>query len=1486
MKALTNRFCANRMPSETRRHASVFFFCILLTVNGAGRCNCVFSGETVNYRYDDRGRLIHALYRSGVSYRYTYDAAGNIVAFQKSTQTDSDGDFLADDMENSASCPYVDDADSDDDGIPDGLEDRDQDGEIDPDETNPCNADTDGDGIQDGTESGFTDPVPDPDGAGPLRGTDPGVFQPDLDAASRTSPLLKDSDGDGFDDGTEDADRNGRRDEGESDPAPGAGGSISGTLYSADGSPLAEPVIVKAYRGGACAGLELEAAAWSEADTGAYVFENLERESYFIHVEPYETNVLPEWYAAAGDAFDCGDAEPISLAPVSEATGKDIYLGTAASISGAVLLDGGDVPIQADLIYVKIYAQDACTGRLVGGAGLNPSDGRFSVEGLNTGRYFVLADTGTSGYQPEWWSTEGDARDCSLAEAVIVSTGGSTDGIEIYLDPGSRISGTVYQSNGTTPIMGESVVVEAFAGDACSDVPDASAVIDAAAGTYRFVGLKPGTYFLKAKDFGNTYIAEWWSETGNAFNCQQAGSIIVDDQDDRTGVDLQLDAGGAISGTVFEADGETPAAAPLNIAFYLYQSSSYPACSAPLVTFTRPAADGSYRQPLPAGKYYMRINPAGTDYAFAWWTSAGGTISCEDAYYTLVQAGSTASDKNFKLQPAGSISGHIYKADGSTPVEGPIQIVAYSDDPCNTREVTNGSYDPTTGQYVIEHLSRSPYTIFINAEGTPYADEWWSSEGDAYFCFQATHVHLGDNADVTGKDVLLDVGAAVSGKVYQKDGVTPVDQAVDIGIYPEDACGGFRKITTAASDPVTGQYVFIRQGPGNYALLADMDNASAYLDEWWSADGDAFGCEDADVFALLSGVDQTGKDFQIDRKSTLSGTLYKPDGNPMNIYFYVYLYGESPCLSNPVASTRSNGYSGTFSFSDVRPGSYRIRVDTGFNTYASEWWSPAGGNVFACADAGEIVVSSGQDRADLDIHMDVGAKISGTLYQEDNVTLVLDNTKVNLYRGDPCNPEWVSAVYTNSGTYEIDALPPGTYYLKTVMGYYMDRWWSAAGNARSCEDAEPIVVDGLGDIIETTDFRLEEKASISGGVYQLDGITPVTGTIRVYLYNAEDPEHPAYVQYAAVEADGAYKLRGINAGTYFLRAYYYRSDYVPEWWSTAGGGFDVGGAEAIVLTEGRQLDGIHFRLHAKGRISGKVLTFDGSPIDSETIYVFVYTGESGCSAAYTGNVVVDGTDGTYQAAGLEPGTYFLQAISSQYGSSAFVPQWWSENEHASDCSLAEGIAVAMDQSIGDKDFSLYDCSHFADKAANDFFDQPVVLPDASGTQRTHNFCASAEEGEPDHAGVGSGAMFSLWWRWTATGSGTMVLNTEGSAFDTVLAVYTGDTIDTLSLVVFDNHENEQGSSVSFPAEAGQTFNIAVDTLYGETGSVVLNYQRVTPGDVNIDETVDLADAIIVLQTMVQRPTHPEPCREADVDGDDRIGAADAVFILQKLAENG
>ena len=122
------------------------------------------------------------------------DVCDNCSLIANTDQADGDGDHLGDLCETG--CTDVADADSDDDGITDGLEDLDRDGIVDAGETNPCMVDSDGDGLQDGTEKGYTLANIGPD-------TNTAVFIPDDHPATTTDATVADTDADGMADGWE-----------------------------------------------------------------------------------------------------------------------------------------------------------------------------------------------------------------------------------------------------------------------------------------------------------------------------------------------------------------------------------------------------------------------------------------------------------------------------------------------------------------------------------------------------------------------------------------------------------------------------------------------------------------------------------------------------------------------------------------------------------------------------------------------------------------------------------------------------------------------------------------------------------------------------------------------------------------------------------------------------------------------------------------------------------------------------------------------------------------------------------------------------------------------------------------------------------------------------------------------------------------------------------------------------------------------------------
>ncbi len=112
--------------------------------------------------------------------------------------------------------------------------------------------------------------------------------------------------------------------------------------------------------------------------------------------------------------------------------------------------------------------------------------------------------------------------------------------------------------------------------------------------------------------------------------------------------------------------------------------------------------------------------------------------------------------------------------------------------------------------------------------------------------------------------------------------------------------------------------------------------------------------------------------------------------------------------------------------------------------------------------------------------------------------------------------------------------------------------------------------------------------------------------------------------------------------------------------------------------------------------------------------------------------------------------------------------------------------------------------------------------------------ATSDPGEPVHCGIGGG--HSTWFVYQAETNGTMRVDTEGSSFDTVLAVYIGpgDSYATLTNVACDNNSGSNGlaSVALFQATQGVTYYIAVDGVGNSVGTVKLH--------INLGQPVSMA----------------------------------------------
>jgi uncharacterized repeat protein (TIGR01451 family) len=143
----------------------------------------------------------------------------------------------------------------------------------------------------------------------------------------------------------------------------------------------------------------------------------------------------------------------------------------------------------------------------------------------------------------------------------------------------------------------------------------------------------------------------------------------------------------------------------------------------------------------------------------------------------------------------------------------------------------------------------------------------------------------------------------------------------------------------------------------------------------------------------------------------------------------------------------------------------------------------------------------------------------------------------------------------------------------------------------------------------------------------------------------------------------------------------------------------------------------------------------------------------------------------------------------------------------------------------------------AARPANDPFANRLALSGVAGTTPDSNVLATGETGEPIHAGGAGGK--SVWWKWLAPAAGQVTLDTHGSGFDTLLAVYTGTSVDQLTPIAANDNDGSANNSsgLYFEAKSDVEYEIAVDGYNGADGNITLNWS------LNSSATADLSAAI-------------------------------------------
>ncbi|MEA2061675.1 MAG: DUF1566 domain-containing protein [Thermodesulfobacteriota bacterium] len=225
------------------------------------------------------------------------------------------------------------------------------------------------------------------------------------------------------------------------------GGTISGTIYEADGSTIADvgedSGRIAVFTGDACGDNEDVRVSDGYPDaSGHYAITGLPPGEYYIRSDLYETTYEDVWLDSNGGTADCSGALKVTVEAGEVAAGNDFYLGQTTRVEGYLYQQDGSYLEEGTSFHVKAYSGAPCGSKtyLPKTNAFNIYDGykKYILKGLPPKtQIFLEASTRDDVYATEWWNSTTSTLECAEAEPIVLETGIDVRDKNFHLDPGS-----------------------------------------------------------------------------------------------------------------------------------------------------------------------------------------------------------------------------------------------------------------------------------------------------------------------------------------------------------------------------------------------------------------------------------------------------------------------------------------------------------------------------------------------------------------------------------------------------------------------------------------------------------------------------------------------------------------------------------------------------------------------------------------------------------------------------------------------------------------------------------------------------------------------------------------------------------------------------------------------------------------------------------------------------------------------------------------
>ncbi len=498
------------------------------------------------------------------------------------------------------------------------------------------------------------------------------------------------------------------------------------------------------------------------------------------------------------------------------AAGTGVIAGTVTG-TGNAPLQGISVQIFfCDPNYNPQQQQNCWSGVNTGGQILTAANGSYSIPNLSPGQYtaaFYPQSGANLQYAYEFWNNK---TSLETATGFTVADGATTT-ISPSLQVGATISGSVV---GPDSLPAPLTMVSATNTATPNQSSHAFVQSD---GTYQFIGLQPGEYYLWAgPDYStnnpSTLVREYYDNKPDAasatrFSVASAQTFTAN---------FQLANGGVISGNVKN----TSNANLEGIDVTAFEKDDYGYWRSVETAVTN--ASGNYTiEGLETGSYAVRFSDFGGSYGQRF---GGGSVDRETATLYPVGPGANAT-VNGQLSAGGSITGTITQ----TPTGG-------SAAPSNNAyveiiKVVGGAHDVVqyvntnaSGAYSLTGLAPGTYTVKVSGPTSEWATVY---RGQVYYPEEATTIVVTAGNSAAAGTVNLVPGTSISG-YFTDTNLAPVP-SVRVNILYERTPGNWVAPPPHGGSGDINYYNTGGMPPGKYIVyFEDTATTDKYVTQYYN----------------------------------------------------------------------------------------------------------------------------------------------------------------------------------------------------------------------------------------------------------------------------------------------------------------------------------------------------------------------------------------------------------------------------------------------------------------------------------------------------------------------------------------------------------------------------------------------------------------------------------------------------------------------------